>query len=214
MIPRAILIATLGMTTTGTTSANAADLSTGYGAGVAGSQATMMFDIVVGGQDIVLTQVGANMQADLGAAVYVRTGTHVGNEFSGAGWVEIYNNPTVLGNGNGVETVLDVNDTNLSASQTYGIAIVVPDRQEAGAGTVLGAVAAPNADLSILEGQLTNANYPDAFVGNFQLDPFVVETTLYYDIAAQAVPLSGKLMSLLAASLLVISLWGLRRLHS
>jgi hypothetical protein len=195
------------------TTAVAANLSTGFGGPPGGAASGVMFDITVGAQDLLMTQIGANMQADPGVSVYIRPGTHVGNEFSPVGWTEILNDAALVGNGNGVETGLDVSDFVLSASQTYGIAIFVPDRLETAAGTGLGSVAASNADLSILEGIVHGGGYGvDEFGSGFSLGPFVVETTIYYEAAAQPVPIPRTLAPLLGASLIGTGLWARRRL--
>jgi len=211
---RTAILATILVAAFWTATADAAQLSTGYGAPVDGSSSGMLFDITVGGQDLLLTAIGANMQADLGVAVYIRPGTHVGNEFSAAGWTEILDDPALLGNGNGMETVLDVTDFVLSASQTYGVAIFAPDRQEAGVGTggSLGTAAASNGDLTIFEGALHGSGYSNPFGGSTFLQvPYVVETTIYYAPATQDVPLGGTLVPLLAATLIGVGLWARRR---
>lgn len=68
--------------------------------------------------------------------------------------------------------------------------------------------------IAIVAGTRTNAFCPNAFEEADQDAPFVVETTLYDDIAAQAVPATSPGLSvLLDASLIGVALGPRRRVR-
>ena len=188
--------------------ANALSLSTGFGGPPGSATSGGMFDIIVDGQDLTMTAVGANIQTDPGASVFIRQGSFVGNEFSAAGWTQIFSDPSFVGAGNDVESVIDVNDFGLLAGQTYGIAIFVPDRMESATGTGLGNVAATNADLSILEGSMVGSNFGSEFTGGFISAAVTVETTIYYDKAVVPVPAP---LALLATGIVAVGIFARRK---
>lgn len=189
-------------------SANALSLTTGFSSGGDGFSG-MAFDVLIGPQDVTMTALGANVQDDPGVSVYLRLGTHVGNTNSAAGWTEIFSDAGFIGSGIGVETFIDVTDSALLAGQTYGIAVFIVDRIEGPAGTGLGNTAAANADLSILEGSgIIDGSFGSEFASASVDEPFVVQSTIYYDL--ETVPAPAPL-ALLASAVVVTGFVARRR---
>ncbi len=200
------VIAAAALLTVGTTSSQAGVLSTGFSI-TAGTSAAA-FDISIGSQDLTITALGFNLQENPGVQAFIRSGSFVGNLNSPTGWTEIFNDNTLVPNGTGTETVLDVADMLLQAGQTYGIAVVVQDHLEIESGTRVGNTVVSNADLSILEGESYNAKYGNPFPGRAPIPgPDIVQTSVYYDV--EAIPLPADLV-LLASALAVVGIANFR----
>ncbi|WP_310474493.1 PEPxxWA-CTERM sorting domain-containing protein [Sandarakinorhabdus sp.] len=171
LLPLAALVATLAAPATAVTLTT--PLTSGNG------QAGIMFDLVAGPRALVIT--GAAISLDAGThtiEVRTRPSTVVGN-LTATGWTLIGTVTGVVGGGNGTQTFFDFTDFAMAAGSTTGIYF----RATAGTpvnytnGTLVGAVIASDANLSIRSGfgraGTFGANFsPRNFNGSIQyLDP-------------------------------------------
>lgn len=133
--------------------AHGAELSTAFNRN--NSHNGNMFDVVTLGGALTVT--GFNLNLDAGVnniAVYEKSGSWVGSESNAAAWT-LVSSGTVNGMGINQATYFDVQDFVLNGSATSALYITSTDTNRSlqyTNGTAIGAIAAANADLKILQG--------------------------------------------------------------
>ncbi|WP_108260470.1 VPLPA-CTERM sorting domain-containing protein [Mangrovicoccus ximenensis] len=181
----------------------AASLSTGYVGG--NSQDGVMFDILVGGQDLTLESFDLNLETGTTTVeFYYKTGSYAGSEAAPGDWTFV-TSTTLTSLAEDAPTAFDVSDVTFAAGTVYSFYLTATANPNFSYnnGTAAGNVAASNADLTIYEG--IGIEY--AFGGIFV--PRVWNGTVYYSVDA-AVPLPAGL-PLAAGGLAMLGLLSRRR---
>lgn len=180
----------------GAATAQASTISTGYAGG--NSQDGIMFDVVVGANDLSITSLDINLEAGVAdLELYVRAGTHVGNTGSLAGWTLVDSTTGLNTAGEGTGTTWDIADFVLGANATHAFYVNAFDAPNLvySNGTGVGNVVVSNADLSILEG----SGIADPINGSTNT-PRYFNGAIDYDVVAP-VPLPASLPLLFSAFL-------------
>lgn len=191
-------------TALGTLSASALTLSTGNGPN--NSQDGIAFDIIVGANNVTISDFDLFLDAgNTPVDLYFRTGTHVGNLGSYAGWTLHDTAASLAGTGNNTTTAWDSLDLMLAANTTYALMLDArsnPNFRYTN-GTGVGNVAASDGSLTMLEGTgfaspLPNSTFaPRVFAGNIN-----------YEVSAVPLPAS---LPLLLGALMGVGLIARRR---
>jgi hypothetical protein len=163
----------------GSTSGPANSLTTAFGGG--NNFDGNMFDVIPS-TNLVVNDFDVNMSVGTATvSVYYKTGTHVGSEINAGAWT-LLGSSTVNAAGTGLPTNLGLNlGLALNSGQTYAFYITNQGEVDFNYtdGTAVGAVAASNGDLQILQG--TGKEYP--FGTSFT--PRVWNGTIYYGAGSQ-----------------------------
>lgn len=185
-------------------SAQALTLSAGTGG--TNSNDGIMFDLVIGDSfDVTITDFGLDMESGASPIdLYYRTGTHVGNEGSLAGWT-LAGTDNIVGAGENAITAWDSPDITLAGGGTYAIFIDTRDAPNLAYynGSGLGNVVASDGFLSMLEG--TGISSP---VGGGTNVPRYFSGNINYTVAPVPLPAS---LPLFLTALLGLGFWRRRQ---
>jgi len=180
-----------------TTTAGAASLTTQFNANTGGPG--VMFDVELFGSDLTITQVDINLDsAPFDLELHTRSGTFVGHEGSSAGWTLRDSTSSLSGAGFDNVTAWDIADFTLGANQAFGFYVTTAESSGGPlnytSGSSIGAVAAANGDLQILEGRGQKYG-TSGFDGPVSSDPRIFNGTIHYTVvpepAAVLLTLSG-----------------------
>lgn len=170
--------------------AHSAELSTGFAS--SNNHNGIMFDVVTFSNALTVTGFDLNLSSDASVIeIYKKSGSFVGSQDTASAWT-LVGSATVTSNGQSIATFVDIANFGLDANATTGLYITTTGTgfTRYSNGTVVGGVAAANADLQILEGN----GKAYAFGANFS--PRVFSGTIQYEVAAVPEPSTWAMMGL------------------